>query len=342
MRLLAAASLVACAFVVAADPPGSAGRQADAHVVTLTDRFALRSDPRVALHHFLLDWAMAEAGEWPPYAPPVREREGWRDSLTADEARTWSAAVAAYDAGRGRSLLFDTGLVSVRDWAAGLVELVAVPSADRPLSAAVESALPVYLRRWWPEHDRRNRAWIASVAPMLDDVEEAVIPRLEAAYGGTWPAGRIPVDVMVHANDVGAYSVGGRVTISSGNRNIVMPHAVDLVFHEASHVDGLEAPLTSAVAEAFRAAGGEAPERLWHDVIFFTTGEILRIVLEERGRPGFRPYAEAAGVYSRGERWATALPALRRHWLPFLASGSADAVGRRRALEGVARTLLGR
>ena len=158
------------------------------------------------------------------------------------EARIWSAAVAAYGAGRGRSLLFDTGLVSVRDWAAGVAGSAAVPSADRPMAAAVEAALPVYVRRWWPEHDRRNRAWIASVSPLLDDVEELVIPGLEAAYGGMWPAGRIPVDVMVHANDVGAYSVGGRVTISSGNRNIVMPHAVDLLFHEASHVDALEAP----------------------------------------------------------------------------------------------------
>ena len=320
----------------------SAAQQPDPHVVAVTDRFVLRSDPRTALHHFLLDWAIADAGEWPPYAPPVREREGWRDSLSADEARIWAASVAAYDAARGRSLLFDAGLRAVREWATGITDLTAVPSADRPLTRAVESALPVFLRWWGPQQDRRHRSWIEAVAPMLDDVEEAVIPRLEAAYGGTWPAGHISVDVMVHANDVGAYSVGGRVAISSGNRNIVMPHAVDLVFHEASHVDGLEMPLTSAVTEAFRAAGGEAPERLWHDVIFFTTGEVLRRALEERGHAGFRPYAEAAGVYARGERWAVVLPALRRHWLPFLASGSADPVGRRRALEAVARTLLGR
>ena len=328
--------------MAAAGGAASHRQQADPHVVGVTNRFILRSDPRAALHHFLLDWAMAEAGEWPPYAPPVRERQGWRDSLTADEARIWAASVVAYDAARGRSLLFDAGLVAVRDWAAGIADLAAIPSADRPLAAAIDSSLPVYLRRWWPEHDRRSRAWIASVAPMLDDVEEAVIPRLEAVYGGMWPAGRIPVDVMVHANDVGAYSVGGRVTISSGNRNIIMPHAVDLVFHEASHVDDLEMPLTSTVAEAFRAAGGEAPERLWHDVIFFTTGEILRDVLEERGQLRFRPYAEATGVYARGERWATELPALRRHWLPFLESGSGDALARRRALEALARALLGR
>ena len=78
-----------------------------------------------------------------------------------------------------------------------------------------------------------------------------------------------------------------------------------------------------------------------HDVIFFTTGEVLRIVLEERGQPGFTPYAEAAGVYDRGERWARELPAFRSHWLPFLESGSADPVARRSALESLARALSG-
>jgi hypothetical protein len=121
-----------------------------------------------------------------------------------------------------------------------------------------------------------------------------------------------------------------------------MPHAVDLLFHEASHVEELEAPLRAATAQAFRAAGGEAPEDLWHDVIFFTTGEVLRRVLGERGESGFRPYAEAAGVYARGDRWASELAAFREHWLPFLESGSSDAVARRRALEAFARRLLGR
>lgn len=307
--------------------------------VAATDHFELRSDPRVALHHFLLDWALADAGEWPPYAPPILEREAWRDSVSAEEARTWSASVAVYDAARGRSLLFDRGMVAVRDWAAGSAPRTSIRPEDRALADALEAALPVYLRRWWPVHDGWNRRWIEAVEPTLDEVEEAVIPRLEAAYGGTWPSGRIPVDVVVHANAVGAYSVGGRVTISSWNRDIVMPHAVDLVFHETSHLASLEGPLTSAIDAAFRVSGAQPPEGLWHDAIFFTTGEILRLVFEERGSSDFRPYAEAAGVYARGERWAVQLPAFREHWLPFLKSRSSDPVARREALEALARAL---
>lgn len=302
----------------------------------------MRSDPRVALHHFLLAWALSDRNEWPPWAPPVRERESWQQGLTPAEIRAWTSALAVYDSARTRSLLFDAGLLALREWAAGAVPRERLAPPDRALADALETALPVYMRRWWPTHDERGRRWIAAVAPVLDEVEESVIPRLEAAYGGRLPDARIPVDVMVHVNDVGAYSAKGRIAISGWNRAIVMPHAVEAIFHEASHVASLEAPLTNNIADAFRQAGGQAPEGLWHDVIFFTTGEIHRMVLEARGQPGYRSYAEVAGIYTRGQEWATQLPALRRHWLPFLASGSSDATARQAALTAFARELLGR
>jgi len=147
------------------------------------------------------------------------------------------------------------------------------------------------------------------------------------------------VDVVVYCNPVGAYSTGGRVTISGADFGNGMPQALELIFHEASHVESLEAPLTTLVEEAFHAAGGEAPERSWHDMIFFTTGTIMRIVLDELGQHDYRHYGEF-GVYQRGERWAAQLPLLEQYWQPFLESGSADADERNAALEAVAERLL--
>ena len=66
---LALPALAACATTA----PEPAAERRDA-VVATTDHFVLRSEPRVALHHFLRDWALADADEWPPWAPPVRER----------------------------------------------------------------------------------------------------------------------------------------------------------------------------------------------------------------------------------------------------------------------------
>ena len=112
------------------------------------------------------------------------------------------------------------------------------------------------------------------------------------------------------------------------------------MFHEASHTDSLEAPLREAIKAAFQAAGGDEPDRFWHDVIFFTAGEVTRLALERVGHTGYRHYGETAGVYERGARWRVELPAFRRHWTPFLESGSTDAAARRQALERVAADVL--
>jgi hypothetical protein len=310
-------------------------------LVAATRRFELRSDPRVALHHFLIDWASADAGEWPPYALPLAERDDWRSLLDAEEGRAWHAALDAYAATPGRSFVFDQGIIAVRDWAAGVATRDDIPAADRPLADALEAALPIYRRRWWPAHDARNRTWIESVSPTLAAVEEDMVPRLEAAYGGLWPDARIPVDVVVYANDVGAYSTGGRLTISSGDGGNRMPQGLELIFHEASHIDPLELPLRTGLDDAFQAEGGAAPNRLWHDMIFYTTGEITRLVLAEHGRPGYKHYGEF-GVYQRGERWSVELPALDKHWRPFLESASVEESARRAALRALAAALLTR
>jgi hypothetical protein len=309
-------------------------------IVAATQRFELRSDPRVTLHHFLIAWASSDAGKWPRYATPVAERETWRLLLDDDERQAWNVALQAYSSAVGRSYVFDAGLIAVRDWAAGAGTRQTIPAADQPLADALEAVFPIYRRHWWPAHDARNRAFIESVAPPLAAIEGSVIPRLEAAYGGHWPDTKIAVDAVVYANDVGAYSTGGRLTIASGDPDSDhMPQALELVFHEASHVDPLEAPLRTALNGAFQAVGGAAPDRLWHDMIFYTTGEVIRLVLAERGQPGYKHYGEY-GVYRRGERWSVELPALERNWRPFLESASGDQDARRAALEDLAKQLL--
>jgi hypothetical protein len=191
--------------------------------VVTTDRFELRSDPLVNLHHFLVTWASADADEWPPYATPIVENDGWRARLSEDEVAVWDSALETYAASRGRSYVFDGGLIALRDWAAGAGGRARIPEMDQPMAEALESALPIYVRHWWDGHDAENRAWIESLAPRLAEVEEAVVPRVEAAYGGRWPDARVPVDVVLYANDVGAYSTMGRLTISA--RDIGQPDA---------------------------------------------------------------------------------------------------------------------
>lgn len=331
--------LFAALAVPAAPAPPMCAQAPDPVATAMTGRFELRSDPRVGLHHFLLAWAAADAGRWPPFAPAIAEREAGLDGLPAEDRDDWRAAVEAYGATVGRSLLFDEGLLAVRDWAAGAGPREAIPAADRPLATALERALPAYERHWWPAHDARSRAWIEAARPVLVEVEDDIATRLAIAYGGEWPQGRVPADIVMYANPVGAYSTRGRITLASADRDNAMPQAVELLFHEASHVDGLERPLREALERAFDRAGAEEPDRLWHDVIFVTSGEITRLVLEESGRAGYRHYGETAGVYARGPRWAVELPAFEAHWLPFVRSGSTDPATRTAAFEALAAAL---
>ena len=113
----------------------------------------------------------------------LAERDDWQSGLDAQEQRAWSAAIEGYTATLGRSLLFDDGLLAARAWAAGAGPRDAIPTADQPLAKALELALPIFERHWWPAHDARNRAWIESVSPTLGAVEEQMIARFDAAYG---------------------------------------------------------------------------------------------------------------------------------------------------------------
>jgi hypothetical protein len=309
-----------------------------ADVVLATERFELRSEPRVNLHHFLIAWSAADREAWPPYAPAVAERDVWRAQLDDAEERAWAAAVDAYAATVNRSPIFDEGLIAVRDWAAGVAPVDSVPAADRALSRALEASLPIYRRYWWRAHDAQNRAWIESVAGLLETVEGEIAHRVEAAYGGRWPAAPIPTDIVLYAIAVGAYSTGGRITIGSVDFGYRMPQSLEMLFHEGSHVASLESPLSEGIDAAFRERGRQAPENLWHDMIFYSAGTITRIVLAEQGQPGYRQYGEL-GVYRRAARWQAQLPLLEQYWRPFLESGSADAGARVRAFSAIAERL---
>lgn len=143
---------------------------------------------------------------------------------------------------------------------------------------------------------------------------------------------------MVYANDLGAYSTAGRLSISSVPPGNQMPQAIEMVFHESSHMDGMEDALRARLRQAFQAAGTPEPGRFWHDVIFYTSGEITRLVLAAHGEPGYEHYG-TLGVYRRGERWAVQLPAFEQHWRPFLESGSDDEAARAAALQALAGAL---
>lgn len=142
---------------------GSARTAADVEsgtIVVTTDHFAFHSDPWINLHHFLYEWARTDLGI-PSGRPYVSERARL-DTLTDVDRNTWIEAVAFY---RDSVATLHPNLGQLRAINAALFH--ANPASAPSAVAVLQSAIPVYRTMWWPAHDRANRAWIESLAPLL-------------------------------------------------------------------------------------------------------------------------------------------------------------------------------
>ena len=88
------------------------------------------------------------------------------------------------------------------------------------------------------------------------------------------------------------------------------------VWHEATHLlEGLGGVVRTASQRAAEARGVElAPRDLWHVVLFYTCGEVMREL--GIGGPDYRPYAERNGLYQG--RWAPPRDPIATHWSAYM------------------------
>jgi hypothetical protein len=151
--------------------------------------------------------------------------------------------------------------------------------------------------------------------------------RLADIYQTRWPREKIRVDLSGYANWSGAYTTVDplRVTISSLDSRNQGPGALEVLFHEGSH--GIAEPVQAAIIRECRQRDKAIPRDLWHALVFYTTGEVLRPVLgssdatagdQDGSVPGggYTPYALREGLYQRG--WNDYFKLLQRFWQPYL------------------------
>jgi hypothetical protein len=256
----------------------------------------------------------------------------------AGEARAWSASLDYYAATlAGRDLLVDSELVDINNVLAQLEsspQLIGgklgleTPGLPPKMVAALEQAAPVYRAHWWKEHDRANRSWIAAVAPRVRQLGGNLAEQLAAIYHAEWPAGSIRVDVTIYAGRMGGYTSLDplHVTISSSDTRNQGAAALEVLFHEASHA--LAGAVREGIARECRARNKPIPRDLWHALVFYTTGEIVRRALsvpevaaggaasQNRVGGNYTPYAYRYGLYARG--WQNYERLLERYWQPYL------------------------
>lgn len=191
-------------------------------------------------------------------------------------------------------------LFGFEDWASG-DERTFIAIARNFRSAAA----PAYERCRWPAQDGRNRRWLEMLQPLLERYEDGISGRLVELYGSNWAALPIPVDIVETVSWAGGDTIitnpppGHTLVSSTRDAYQTPPAALEVVFHEASHLlvgnrSPLRAALNAAVAEAAQATSPD----LWHAVQFYMTGEtVRRAVLSEPGARDYVPLTYALGIF---------------------------------------------
>jgi hypothetical protein len=305
--------------------------------------FELHSGFWINLHHALYHEAKLRTATTPPdkgvktSGPTLNTTPDAKPALTSAEQRIWDDAVGYYAANyAAKDLLFSTELIQLKDQLGDFEDCDELSGRKRKfcdaglppkLTQVLEAAAPVYRAHLWPEHDRANRRWILRVAPLVREQGVGLSERLADIYQTRWPREKIRVDLTGYANWSGAYTTADplRVTISSLDSRNQGPAALEVLFHEGSH--GIAEPVQAAIIRECRQRDKAIPRDLWHALVFYTTGEVLRPVLGSSGATagdqdgtvsggGYTPYAFREGLYQRG--WNDYFKLLQRFWQPYL------------------------
>lgn len=312
--------------------------------------FELHSGFWLNLHHALYQEARQQRGAPPIGATPKSSKSAKpvlqtapaaKTPLTAAEQRAWDDAVSYYAATYAdKDLLFSTELILLKnqlgdfetcDELSGAKKKTCDAGLPTKLTHILEAAAPVYRAHYWAADDRANRAWVKRVAPLVTEQGVGISHRLADIYQTRWPTEKIRVDVVRFANWAGAYTTLDplRVTISSTDPRNQDAAALEVLFHEASH--GIAQPVEEAIARECRQREKPIPRDLWHALIFYTTGEVIKPILDatpdgkgsasqDGADPStnsqYTPYAKREGLYQRG--WENYLQLLTLYWQPYL------------------------
>ncbi|HUK54439.1 MAG TPA: hypothetical protein VL099_14220 [Candidatus Binatia bacterium] len=288
--------------------------------------FALYSSFWVNLHHVL--YAQARLRSERPIVrsqdkPPVDASLPRLEDLSGKEQHDWNSALDEYaERMAPHDLQFDEDMVRINN---RLSEMGDAQTAEEtgflpPVIAALAKAAPIYQKHWWPQDDHANRVWIDAVAPLVEELGAQISRQLSSIYRAPWPKGPIHVDVAAYAGVYGGYTTLDplHITVSSRDPRNQSLAGFELLFHEASH--GLADPVRAALNHAFQAQAKPIPRDLWHALLFYTTGEVVRNMLAGAGHSTYSPYAEQNHLYERD--WQNYQRALDRDWAPYLQNHS--------------------
>lgn len=338
--------LLALGFFLAAAPPRFHAQEIDSLYGPLPV-FEFHSGFWVNLHHFLYHEARARQAARnsrdaasKSSGPVLHQTPGSTVSLSAAEQKLWNEAINFYIANHAmKDMQINLDLILLKDQLGDFEDCDELTGKKKSACDAglpgkegviLESVAAIYRAHWWADHNRSNRRWVARVAPLVREQGVGLSERLAEIYQSKWPKEKIRVEVCAFANSAGAYTTLDplHVTISSTDSRNQDSEALEVLFHESSH--GLAQPVQNAINRECRQREKPIPRNLWHALIFYTTREVLRPILEGAASDTASP-ASAAGQNSRlvplpdelrdsltQRGWEDYLHVLTTYWQPYL------------------------
>ena len=244
-----------------------------------TKRYRFQSNPWMNLHQRLLYEA-----QFDDPLPPALDNAKWRELVA--EYRAFVRKHSPLD--DQELLLIDEELSKATD---------KLP-AKIPAAAAkvLNAAMPLYRATQWPIDDCANRFWIAVAKTLVNEAGEELAAAHAKVYGVPFPTD-ILVDVTGDAWQFGAYTTGegsfAHTIVASPVSGTQGFGALESLVHEPSHaiVDSRSGAIGADLVRLQRELNVSVYSSLWHAILFYTSGELTRRALAERGVT-YRPFIE--------------------------------------------------
>ena len=284
-------------ILVAAMPPLCGAQQIDSMYGPLPV-FEFHSGFWVNLHHFLYHEARARLAAksardstGKSAAPSLKQTPGSAVTLSVSEQKTWNDAIAYYATNYAdKDLLINIDLVLLKNQIEDFEDCDELTGRKKPRCDAglpgrvgpiLDAVAPIYRAHWWADQDRANRRWVTRVAPL---VREQGVGLSEVLRISTKLTGRRKKSVSTSAplptpSVRTLRSILLRVTIASTDPRNQGAEALEVLFHEASH--GIAASVEDAISRECKQRDKPIPRDLWHALIIYTTGEVLRPVFKD-------------------------------------------------------------
>ncbi|NET31657.1 MAG: hypothetical protein F6K19_06605 [Cyanothece sp. SIO1E1] len=273
-------------------------QQNSSQAVASTDHFEFYINKWLNQHHFLFQMAKSLAKD------PTNAKEifpEWQQLSEKEQKLTLELLNYYQDNWIDKSLLFNGGLYRIKRtityWQNDQQPLVY--EEDPELASYWTRFAPIYERLFWPVHLTQNQKILQHNLPRIKAYETKAAARLSQLSQEPWPSSKIRVDVTFLADWAGAYTTTDPVhVVTSTKEEGPEGDWVETLFHEASHklIGGRRGKVAELIQAIAKAEKLEIPRQLWHGVLFYFAGAVIKDLLVADG-VGYELYMIRENVF---------------------------------------------